>query len=268
MRRGMAFSRRNVFVTTAPSPQTAVDAVPDAWASRLPSPLQDVQAGDTDLFDDQRIRWAFERLGGVSGASVLELGPLEGGHSYMAQQAGAERVVGVEANRKAFLKCLVSKELLGLDRCSFLCGEITEYLRSSHESFDVCLACGVLYHMVNPIELLDLISQRASRLFIWTHIYSDDASKHPGLVRQLGPAHRIDYNGVSYDAVRHSYSIDRRLIGFLGGVASHSNWLTRASLIDALRHFGWRDIEIAFDEPFHQNGPALALVAERDSRTT
>lgn len=132
MGRGMVFSRRSVFVTTAPSPQTAVDAIADAWASRLPSPLQDVQAGDADLFDDRRIRWAFERLGGVSGASVLELGPLEGGHSYMAQQAGAERVVGVEANRKAFVKCLVAKELLGLDRCSFLCGEITEYLRSDH----------------------------------------------------------------------------------------------------------------------------------------
>ena len=73
----MAFSRRKVFATTAPSPQTAVDAVLDAWASRLPSPLQDVQAGDADLFDDRRIRWAFERLGGVSGASVLELGRLK-----------------------------------------------------------------------------------------------------------------------------------------------------------------------------------------------
>lgn len=120
--------------------------------------------------------------------------------------------------------------------------------------------------MVNPIELLDLISQRASRLFLWTHIYSDDASKNPGLTRKLGPPHQIDYNGVSYDAVRHSYSIDSRLMGFFGGVASHSNWLTRTSLLDALRHFGWRDIEIAFDEPCHQNGPALALVAVRDSR--
>lgn len=268
MGRGMALSRRNVFVTTAPSPQTAVDAAPDAWASRMPSPLQDVQAGDADLFDDQRIRWAFERLGDVSGANVLELGPLEGGHSYMAQQAGAERVVGVEANSKAFLKCLVAKELLGLDRCSFLCGEITEYLRSSQESFDVCLACGILYHMVNPIELLDLISQRASRLFIWTHVYSDDASKNPGLARKLGPPGQIDYNGVSYDVVRHSYSIDSRLTGFFGGVAPHSNWLTRSSLMDALRNFGWRDIETAFDEPSHQNGPALALVAIRDAAMT
>ncbi len=255
-------------MTAAPSAQTAIDAVPDTWASRLPDPLQHVRAGYAELFDDRRIRWAFERLGGVSGASVLELGPLEGGHSYMAQQAGAARIVGVEANSKAFLKCLVVKELLGLNRCSFLCGEITEYLRSSQESFDVCIACGILYHMVNPIELLDLISQRASRLFMWTHIYSDDALKNPALTRKFGARHQIHHNGTSYDVVRHNYSIDNRLIGFWGGVSSYSNWITRSSLMDALRNFGWEDIEIAFDEPLFQNGPALALVAVRGGQTT
>lgn len=253
----------NVFVRSAPSPQAAVDAVADVWASRLPAPLQDVQVGEAGLFDDHRIHWAFERLGGVSGGSVLDLGPLEGGHCYMAQQAGAAKVVGVEANSKAFLKCLVAKELLGLDRCSFLCGETTQYLRSSEESFDLCIACGILYHMVNPIELIDLISQRASRLFLWTHVYTDDALQNPGLAPKLGPHRQIDYNGHSYEVVSHNYGTDNRVAGFFGGVASHSNWITRSSLMDALRNFGWQDIEISYDEPFHQNGPALALVAVR-----
>ncbi len=186
----------------------------------------------------------------------------------MAQQAGAARIVGVEANSNAFLKCLVTKELLGLDRCSFLCGEITEYLRSSQESFDVCIASGILYHMVNPIELLDLISQRASQLFIWTHIYSDAALKNRSLARKFGARHQIHHGGNYYDVVRHNYSIDSRLIGFWGGVSSHSNWITRSSLMDALRNCGWGDIEIAFDEPFYENGPALALVAARGDDTT
>ena len=41
---------------------------------------------------------------GVDGRRVLELGPLEGGHSYMLQRAGAARVLAIEANTRAFLK--------------------------------------------------------------------------------------------------------------------------------------------------------------------
>jgi hypothetical protein len=135
-RRSLSLSRRQVFVTTAPSAQTAVEAVPDAWASRLPGPLRDVRAGEAELFEDSRIHWAFERLGGIAGPTVLDLGPLEGGYSYMAQQVGAAKVIGIEANSYAFLKCLVTKELLGLDRCSFLCGEVTAYLRTHDEPVD------------------------------------------------------------------------------------------------------------------------------------
>lgn len=250
-------------MTTAPSPQTAVDAVPGVWASRLPAPLRDVRAGHTELFNDGRIHWAFERVGGVAGARVLDLGPLEGGHSYMAHEAGAAKVIGVEANTQAFLKCLVVKELFGLDRCSFLCGDASAYLRSSDAPVDVCIACGILYHLVDPVELLDLISQRASRLIVWTHVYTPEALQNPQLARRLSAPEPADYEGFEYQRVRHSYSVDSRLTGFFGGTAPYSNWMTRESLMRALARFGWQDVEVAFDEPFHPNGPALALVARK-----
>lgn len=98
---GASLARRENFVATAPSAQTAIDAVPDSWASKFPPPLNEVVAGSAELFDDPRVRWAFEQLGGIEGASVVDLGSLEGAHSYMAEQARASRVVGVEANRLA-----------------------------------------------------------------------------------------------------------------------------------------------------------------------
>lgn len=259
----VALTRRSDFVTSAPSAQNAIDAVPDSWASKFPGQLGELHAGKSLLFEDSRIRWGFERLGGVEGKAVLDLGPLEGAHSYMAQESGASRILGVEANRMAFLKCLVTKELLELSRCAFVCGEINEYLEASAEPFDVCIASGILYHMTDPVRLIDLISQRASRMIMWTHVYSDEALENKQLAQRLSGPHDQTYEGFTYRVHRHSYGLDSHLRGFFGGTSSHSNWMPREELMRALEHFGWRNVEVAFDEPLHPNGPSLALVAER-----
>lgn len=251
------------FAKAAPSPQTAIDAVADAWASRLPPPFEHLRAGEAPLFEDPRIAWGFDRLGGVEDSTVLELGPLEGAHSYMAQAAGARHVTAVEANAKAFLKCLVVKELLGLDRCSFLCGDAVEYLSASDQHFDLCIACGILYHMVEPVRLIDLISRRARRVVVWTHFYDDQVLANKRLAKRLGPAQAMDYEGFRHQVHRHRYSFDTRLAGFCGGTRPYSHWLQREDLLGAFAHFGWRDVEIAFEEKSHPNGPALALVATK-----
>jgi Protein of unknown function (DUF1698) len=261
--RGAALTGRDSFVTSAPSPQTAIDAAPDSWASRFPPPLEDVQAGSAELFEDPRVSWAIDRISGVSGASVLDLGPLEGAHSYMAERAGARRVVGVEANRAAFLKCLVTKELLDLQNCSFRCGDVVRFLETTTEEFDVCIACGILYHMVEPVQLIDLISRHASRLILWTHVYDEVARANRNLAGKLSGPSEVEYDGFRHQVYRHSYGLDARLTGFFGGVERYSTWLPREELFRALRHFGWTDLEVGFDEPAHPNGPSLALVASQ-----
>ena len=271
VRRALALSRRLKTVTLsprrrfehrAPSAQTAVDAIPGLWASRLPPPLGDVRAGEAPLFDDERIRWAFERIGGVEGRTVLELGPLEGAHSAMAHAAGAERVVAVEANREAFLKCLVTKELLGLERCSFRCGDVTAYLESTSETFDVGLVVGVLYHLTEPVRLLELVSERASRLVLWTHVYDAEGVAAAGLARRFDAPRTVVHAGFEHTVHRHRYGAGTRLAGFWGGTRPYSTWLERDDLLGALAHFGWRDVETAF-EGEHPYAPALALVASR-----
>jgi len=264
--RRLAISRLSAqrsLVTSAPSAQHAVDAVPDTWASRLPPPLEAVRAGEAELFEDPRITWGLQNLGGIGDMTVLELGPLEGAHSYMAQQAGAARVTAVEANTTAFLKCLVAKELLDLHRCSFLCGDVLEYMAASSETFDVCIACGILYHSAEPVRMLELISARSKRLVMWTHVYDPVALERRHLARRLGPSEELEHGGYRHSVHRHRYGVDRKLAGFYGGTQSYSNWLPREELIRALEHFGWTSIEIGFDEPRHLNGPALALSAVR-----
>ena len=242
------------FVTTAPSAQTAVDAF-GKWASRLPL---EVEAGEADTFRDPRVEWGIKELGGVEGKRVLELGPLEGGHSYTLQQHGAS-VVAVEANRDSYLKCLVVKELLGLDRCHFLCGNVVEYLRETEERFDMILAAGILYHMTDPVELLSLITRRTERLYLWTHYYSGNNGR---MSRGLSDT-PTEYEQAGYRHVLHRnrYGITTRLRGFWGGIEPYSNWMTRDGLLGALKHLGWT-VRVGSDEQT-PSGAAIALVAMR-----
>ncbi|MEA2638197.1 MAG: hypothetical protein QOE18_1254, partial [Chloroflexota bacterium] len=159
--------------------------------------------------------------------------------------------------------CRRVKELFGLDRCSFLCGDALEFLAAGDEKFDLCIASGILYHMVEPVRLIELISSRARRLIMWTHFYDDDALANRRLAKRLGAAQASEHAGFAHRVHRHRYGSDTRLGGFCGGTQPYSHWLPREELLRALAHFGWGDVEIAFEEKSHPNGPALALVATR-----
>jgi Protein of unknown function (DUF1698) len=250
------------YVTTAPSPQNAVNIFAGTWSSALPEPLHEVTAGPTPLFDDERVAWAVERLGGVSGRSVLELGPLEGGHTYQLLRDGAS-VTAIEAQTRAYLKCLIAKELLGMRDARFLLGDFMEYLRNEPEHVDICFASGVLYHMRNPVETIALFGDVADHLYLWTHVYDAEiihAGRHRNRYRGSVPA---SYRGFEHTLHRFDYARSLSGKGFCGGGAAYSNWLSRADLLGALDRFGWEIGEIAFDTPEHLHGPALALVASK-----
>ena len=68
-------------------------------------------------------------------------------------------VVAVESNTRAYLKCLVVKELLDLQRCHFLLGDFVPYLQETPERFELLLASGVLYHSPDPLAMLALLGE-------------------------------------------------------------------------------------------------------------
>jgi hypothetical protein len=242
------------YETSVPSKQTAVDIFRGEWSSRLPDGLR---SGGVPLFADERIQWLADRVS-LAGLNVLELGPLEGGHSYMLERFGAKRVVAVEANRRAYLRCLVVKEIFGLQRVEFVCGDFVEYLRQTDESFDLCLASGVLYHMRDPGEMLRLAARVTDRLYLWTHYYDAELVRRNPLVAAHfpsgdGPPFRFEYGDV------------RETQTFCGAGARFSNWLDRATIVGLLNELGFDELELAFEEPEHQHGPALAILAIRSA---
>jgi hypothetical protein len=246
----------------APSVQAAVDIFKGEWSSKFPAEAGPVTAGQWALFEDARLTWALERLGGVAGKTALELGPLEGGHGYMLQRNGAASVVAVEGNPRAYLKCLVVKEILGLDRVHYLYGDFIEYLRHPPQRFDVCVASGVLYHMIRPAELIALLSRVTDRVYLWTHFY-DRARMNADLAAKFAEGAPAEFEGFRHTLYRQHYGESAKQAGFCGGSAPFSHWMSSDDILGCLRHFGLGKIDVDYPAPDHPYGPNFAVAAAR-----
>lgn len=251
------------YVRTLPSHQNASDLFKGNWWSAFP-PSFGATAGKVPHFQDSRITWAMEHLGGVAGRKLLELGPMEGGHTYMLEQAGAASILAIEASPRAYLKCLVSKEVAGMKRASFLLGDFEEFLRHSNERFDAVIACGVIYHLKNPVEMIHNLARFTDRVYVWTQ-YFDRAriDAIPHMQRRFPGSHPAEHAGFRYIANRYEYGDFLDTTRFAGGSDEYSHWLTREDLLGALRHAGFTEIEIGEDDAGHVNGPCISLVARR-----
>ncbi len=241
-----------------------LDVFEGEWSSRFPPPFEGLRAGAIPLFEDSRIHWMIEELGGISNFRVLELGPLEAGHSYMLDRAGVATVLAVEANRRAFLKCLMVKEILGMPKVQFCLGDFREMLAASGDRWDLCVASGVLYHMQEPVELLKRISDHTDRLFLWTHYYDEAVVlQDPNLKHRFGKRIVRQTGDFSYTLQQFNYLDALDVKGFCGGSAACSHWLTRDGILDALRHVGFQKLSIAHEMPGHVHGPCFSVLATR-----
>jgi hypothetical protein len=252
------------YIEQAPSAQTALDIFKGEFVSAMPPEHPELEAGSVRLFEDERISWLADRLE-LSGLKVLELGPLEAGHSYMLQKFGARRITAVESNSRAFLKCLIVKEILHLARVDLLHGNFVEYLRQHPGSFDLCVASGVLYHMRNPIELVALIAAVTDSLFVWTHYYDDEVvSRNPAVRARFSARDTVSFGDVTYPVHRYDYGAEALSSqAFCGGSSPFSHWMEREDILSLVRRFGFTEVEIAFDHADHQNGPSFAFLAQR-----
>ena len=253
------------YVRTTPTPQNALDIFKGEWWSSLPADHAGLQAGQLPLFNDGRIHWAIEALGGVAGKKVLELGPLEGGHTYSLEKAGAQSILAIEASTKAFMKCLVAKEIVNLQRSHFVLGDFEEYLRAERgERFDAAIASGVLYHVRNPVELIHNLAKVSDRVFIWTQYFiKERVEAIPHMAHRFGESHQAEHAGFKHTLHHYFYGDFLNTTRFAGGSEEFSHWLSRDDLMGALEHAGFSEIVVGEDDLNHANGPAISLVAKR-----
>jgi hypothetical protein len=251
------------FETRAPSPQNAADIFKDAWASDLGEVAPGVAGTGPGRYfaGDPRPGWAAQALGRegrFDGMRVLELGPLEGAHTYQIEKLGAREVLAIEANVEAFLKCLIVKEITGLKLTKFMLGDFVEYLETSPSQFDVIFCSNVLYHLQDPIDVIRLIAQMTDKVFCSTHYY--DEAHYPGPPRESEVDPR--YPGVNL-YVHHRKAEDGQGPQFWGGNKLKTVWLRRRDILNAFRDAGLSSTHIFQDDVDHPNGASIIFTASR-----
>jgi len=266
---GQAVNILDEYCTETPHPQTALDIFAGEWASALPAPFAHLRAGSAPLFAAEHVGWGIDALGGVDGHRVVELGPLEGGHTYMLDRRGAREVVSIEANTRAYLKCLISKEILGIPSARFHCGDALRFLENNlargSEKFDLCLASGVLYHFLNPVAALELMTKSSDRLLLWTMYFDEDYIRsRPDLSVKFPTSTPMEHAGFHHTLHRQEYRDALQYKGFCGGSAASSAWMTKSDIFGAVEHLGFEILDVGFEEQNHKgNGPCICLVAQR-----
>lgn len=257
-----AWSANTTYVDQPPSAQQTVDVFKGEWASRLP--ISGIVSGEAPLFEDTRIRWLLNEIGGVRDMEVLELGPLEGGHSWMLEQAGAARVVAVEGNKAGFLKCLLVQRLLGMPRVEFVLGDFDRVLGLRERRYDLLVASGVLYHLADPLRTLQGMMRTSDRLFIWSHFADADTMPIGDRRRRpmTGEVRIAEHEGDRLTYHVRSYLGTHRIGAFCGGRESAAVWMESAEVIALLERHGYH-VTRGPAEPDHPAGPALCLLATR-----
>jgi hypothetical protein len=246
---------RDVYTRDAPSPSTPFNIFKDAWSSAVPG----FESGSATLFDDARIKWLETQLGSYSGRRVLELGPLEGGHTYMMERAGAN-VIAIEANQRAFLKCLIVKDALHL-KSEFLYGDFRPYLETAAPGrFDFVLAVGVLYHMLEPLKLLHDITRVTDAFGLWTHYYDRDIMRDKLRFDSQPVIQTVE--GKSAEVYKQYYLSSGGTAKFCGGTEPTSCWVAKDGLLQYVKSLGF-EVQVGEDNPQHPNGPSILLFARR-----
>jgi hypothetical protein len=144
----------------------------------------------------------------------------------------------------------------------FLLGDCLEYLRHVDQRFDLGFACGILYHLTDPVELLWLLSRRCDALFLWTVFYDPEfVAQNPVPGAKFSDVLQMETAGFKHTVHRFNYGPSLDWKGFCGGGDVYSYWMEKEQILGALRRFGFTDFRTEQQPNVH--GSALMLVARK-----
>ena len=198
--------------------------------------------GAISAVGDKRVERFFDFAPQVG--TILELGSLEGAHSFiLAEHPGVKRVVSVEGREINLRKARFVQELLQIRNVEFVQANLESADLAAFGKFDAVFCCGLLYHLPAPWKLLEQLPAIAPALFIWTH-YAAEAE-----ARDIG-------NGLR-GKIHHEGGEDEPL----SGMSPTATWLTLDSLLSVLKASGYARTEVIHDDPTHANSPAASVGA-------
>jgi hypothetical protein len=197
--------------------------------------------GDYQVINDRRVQQFFERFPNVR--TILELGSLEGGHTFMlSRQPGVERILAIEARAANIEKAKFIGSLLGVSNVEFRQANLEQLQLASLGYFDAIFCCGLLYHLPEPWKLISQLPVVAPSVFVWT-VYANENEVT-----------------IEIDGLRGREYVEGGVDEPLSGLSPKSIWLTLPSLLELLKRCGYGNIEV-LEKQQNPNGPAVSLVA-------
>ena len=140
-------------------------------------------APDHFLGDYPRVKWqCFESAlpPDLHGATVLDIGCNGGFYSIEMKRRGADRVVGIDVDRRYLQQAQLAAQLSDVE---IELRQMSVYeIAQLDERFDIVLFMGVLYHLRHPLLALDLIRAHvATQLVVVQSMLRGSRSlMHPG----------------------------------------------------------------------------------------
>ena len=194
-----------------------------------------------DMRVDQFFRFA------PDAARILELGALEGAHTFiLAEHPGVKRVVALEGREANLRKARFVQELLRVENAEFAQINLENGDPTAFGNFDAVFCSGLLYHLPEPWRLIKQLPAIAPKLFIWTHYATESEAQ----VLPDGRRGKIHFEGGPDEP--------------LSGMSPTATWLTLGSLISTLTASGYKSVEIIFNDPEHPSAPAVTIGAAID----
>jgi SAM-dependent methyltransferase len=198
-----------------------------------------IYGGSYEAAKDERLKLFFKHH--PNPGRVLELGCLEGGHTFPIAKKASE-VIAIDSRDHNLEKARwLAEEVFETRNVEFREANLETFDLGKLGSFDVCFNVGVLYHLPEPWVLLSRLAKNCRSMFLWTHYAPEHEA---GVVRE-------GYNGMLY----REFGPDEPL----SGMSELSFWPSMSELMRMLDDTGFEDVNILEDEDRHPHGPAVLL---------
>jgi SAM-dependent methyltransferase len=202
--------------------------------------------GHFDAMNDSRIVQFFEVFPDVE--NIIELGSLEGGHSFaLARNPTVKKVLAIEGRERNLEKARFVQNILGEKKVEFIQGDLEKLDFGQFGTFDAVFCSGLLYHLPRPWELISKLAGLSPNIFIWTQLSEEDKAKKM----------REGWRGKIYR--------ERGFLDPLSGLSKSSFWLSLGSLLSILSLNGYKQTKIIEHVLAHHKGAAVTLAATTDT---
>ena len=211
------------------------------WVTKFQIQERDY-GGSFDAMNDGRISQFFQYFPNVS--TILELGALEGGHSFaLANRPVVKRVTAAEGRPLNIQKALFVQGLIGAEKVEFLQANLENFELSALGTFDAVFCSGLLYHLPEPWTLIQRCAQVSPNLFLWTHYAGENEAEE------------------KVHGLRGKWHEEGGLGDPLSGLSKKSFWPTLGSLISMLTQNGFKTVYLIENQLDHRHGFAITLAA-------